>query len=133
LLTQSDIDALWARAHCFSYSGVVAAPAPKIKPASTAGPALSDDDLPLALSSRRACASKSTPNVNVRSLRPTQKSKASGSHAKFIVSNDELESAVEIVSFPKSRGPSLGDSAICIPLNKKKELQAALIITRVNH
>jgi hypothetical protein len=121
VLSQSDIDAFWARAHSSSYSGVISAPAPKVKPASMAGPAPSDDELPLALSSRRARASKSTPNVDIRSLRSTGKAKASGSRSKYVVSDDESESAVEIVSAPKSRGPSLGDSAVCVPVDKKKE------------
>jgi len=121
VLTQSDIDSLWAHAYNSFHSGVVAAPAPKIKPASMAGPAPSDDELPLALSSRRARASKSTSNVDTRSLRSSQKAKASGSRAKFVVSDDESESAVEIVSAPKPSGPSLGESAVCVPLDKKKE------------
>ena len=121
MLTQSDIDSLWAHAYNSFHSGVVAAPAPKIKPASMAGPAPSDDELPLALSSRRARASKSTSNVDTRSLRSSQKAKASGSRAKFVVSDDESESAVEIVFAPKPSGPSLGESAVCVPLDKKKE------------
>ena len=86
-----------------------------------AGPAPSDDEIPLALSSRRARTAKSTSNVDARSLRSSGKAKASGSRSKYVVSDDESESAVEIVSAPKSRGPSLGESAICVPLDKKKE------------
>lgn len=122
MLSQSDIDALWARSHRLSYPGVVEAPAPKAKPASTAGPAPSDDDVPLALSSSRARTAKSSSNVDARSLRSSGKAKASGSRSKYVVSDDESESAVEIVSVPKSRGPSLGDSAVCVPLDKKKEV-----------
>ena len=123
MLSQSDIDDMWARAHLPSYSGVIAAPAPKIKPASSAGPAPSDDDLPLALSSRRARASKSVSNVDARSLRSSGKAKASGSRAKFVVSDDESESAVEIISAPKTVqvAPSLGESAVCIPVDPRKE------------
>ena len=121
MLTQSDIDSLWAHAYNSFHSGVVAAPAPKIKPASMAGPAPSDDELPLALSSRRARASKSASNVDTRSLRSSGKAKASGSRSKYVVSDDESESAVEIISAPKSQGPSLGESAVCVPLDKKKE------------
>jgi len=121
VLTQSDIDSMWARAHRSFHSGVAAVSAPKVKPASSVGPAPSDDDIPLALSSRRARASKSASNVDTRSLRSSGKAKASGSRSKYVVSDDESESAVEIVSAPKSQGPSLGDSAFCVPLDKKKE------------
>ena len=100
MLTQSDIDTFWARAHRFSYPGVVIAPAPKIKPASMAGPVPSDEDIPLALSSRRARTAKS--NVDARSLRSSGKAKASGSRSKYVVSDDESESAVEIISAPKT-------------------------------
>jgi hypothetical protein len=112
---------MWARSHRSSYSGVAAASAPKIKPASMAGPAPSDDELPLALSSRRARASRSAFNVDARSLRSSGKAKASGSRTNYVVSDDDSESAVEIVSVPQSRGPSLGDSAVCVPVDKKKE------------
>jgi len=120
VLTQSDIDAFWARAHRSSYPGVVAAPAPKVKPASTAGPALSDDDIPL---SRRARAAKSASNVDTRSLRSSGKAKASGSRSKYVVSDDDDESAVEIISAPKTVQvvPSLGESAVCIPVDPRKE------------
>jgi hypothetical protein len=121
VLSQPDIDALWARSHRLSYPGVVEAPAPKAKPASTAGPAHSDDDVPLALSSGRARTAKSSSNVDARSLRSSGKAKASGSRSKYVVSDDDDESAVEIISAPKTRGPSLGDSAVCVPLDKKKE------------
>jgi len=120
VLTQSDIDAFWASAHRFSYPGVVVAPAPKTKPASTAGPAPSDDDLPLALSSRRAHSSKSAPNIDTRSLRSSGKAKASGSRSKYVVSDDDSDSPVEIVS-SKSVGPSLGESAVCVPVDPRKE------------
>ena len=123
MLTQFDIDDMWARAHRSSYSGVIAAPAPKIKPASTAGPAPFDDEIPLALSSRRARTAKSASNVDTRSLRSSGKAKASGSRSKYVVSDDDSESAVEIISAPKTVqvAPSLGESAVCVPLDKKKE------------
>jgi hypothetical protein len=120
VLSQSDIDAMWARAHRSFYSGVEEAPAPKVKPASTAGPAPSDDDLPLALA-KRPRFSKSTPNLDARSLRSGTKSKASGSRAKPIVSDDDSDSPVEIISNSKSAAPSLGDSAVCVPVDRKKE------------
>ena len=121
MLTQSDIDDMWARAHRPSYSGVIAAPALKIKPASTAGPAPSDDDIPLALSSRHSRPSKSASNVDARSLRSSGKSKASGSRHKVVISDDDSESAVEIVSAPKPSGPSLGELAVCVPVDPRKE------------
>jgi hypothetical protein len=103
------------------YSGVIVAPAPKIKPAPTAGPALSDDDLPLARSSKRARSSKSAPSLDTRSLRSGQKPKASGRRQNLVVSDDDSDSPVETLSTSKPSGPSLGDSATCVPVDKKKE------------
>jgi hypothetical protein len=124
VLTQSDIDSMWARAHRSFHSGVAAVSAPKAKPASTAGPAPDDDDdTPLALSSRRARAAKSASNIDTRSLRSSGKAKASGSRSKYVVSDDDDESAVEIISAPKTVqvAPSLGESAVCIPVDPRKE------------
>jgi hypothetical protein len=103
------------------YSGVVVAPAPKISLASTAGPPFSDDDLPLARSSKRARPSKSIPLLDSRSLRSGQKLTASGRRQNVVVSDNDSDSPVEVVSASKPSGPSLGDSATCVPVDQKKE------------
>lgn len=112
---------MWARSHRLFSAGVSDTPAPKVKPASMAGPASSDEDTPLALSSTRVRSSKSTSKTDARSLRSSGKSKASGSRLKHVVSDDDSESGVEIISVSKPSGPSLGDSAVCVPLDRKRE------------
>ena len=68
VLSQCDIDTMWAHTYDSFHSGVVTALAPKVKPVSTAGPASSDDDTPLAISSTCVRSSKLTSKTDARSL-----------------------------------------------------------------